>query len=164
MAYLQEENLSVHCYDIASTINKFSVDHQEDIYLSQLLYPSNRSELTDYASEKGKELSEPLEVHSFDLRTICSSDTTKKYFEILIKDSGTLHGLAYWFTLEYGWNIVVSNYYRDLAVNGNEQSNLNKQAVITFKSPISVEKEQKLKFAFLYSEGLIDFVIPNEEL
>ena len=62
----------------------------------------------------------------------------KKYFEILINDTGTLHGLAYWFKLEYGWNIVVSNYHRDL-VNGNELS-LNKQAVITFKSPISMKR------------------------
>ena len=44
----------------------------------------------------------------------------------------------------------------------SEILNLSKQACITFPSPVLVAKDEKLKFRFLYKNGLIDFVHTKE--
>ena len=163
MCYLKEDNSTVNNYDIASTLNKFSVSHQQDMCLSQLLCSpatTNGPIITENTGlqKEGKELSEPMIVHCLDMRTLSSCDKANKSFDIIAKNEGSANCLVYWFTLDYGWDVSISNYQRYGDLPSATCTNLNKQAMITFNPPISTVEGQCLKFVFLYCDGLIDFV------
>ena len=98
--------------------------------------------------------------------TLSSSDTVKKDFEICMTENGTANGIAYWFTQHYGWDVTLSNYEHSLSNKklnsyNKESLNMKNQACITFPG-ISVEKDESVKFTFLYSNGLIDFARAKE--
>lgn len=111
---------------------------------------------------ESKVLSDPFDVYSIDLMTFSSSDNVKKDIEIVVSESGTVQGIAYWFTQEYGWNVNVSNYCSP-NLGDNKTLNYYKQACIIFHSPLSVVRGETTKLTFLYSNGLIDFIQGTEE-
>ena len=142
-------------------MNIFSVNHLQDIDLNSLL-----SSAEDGDMEAGKFLSEPIDIFQFDITTLSLTDVVKKDFEISATNDGIVNGIAYWFTQDFGWDVRVTNYSESINQKSSNQfmskdseiMSLSKQACITFPSPVLVAKDERLKFKFLYSNGLIDFV------
>ena len=163
MSFVDDQN--VHGFKLASIMNQFSVNHLQDLDLHSLLSSGKCED-----AESGKFLSEPLDVFKFDLMALSSTDAVRKDFEIGINDNGAVNGIAYWFTQDCGWGVSVSNFHppttqnsQNFSQNGSSKNHsLLKQACITFPSPILVAKDEKFKFTFLYSNGLIDFVYLKE--
>lgn len=160
MVYVDDKN--AHGFDISSTFNKLSVNHLQDIDIHQLLSSSNKDRSNSMDLLEGKVLSDPFEVYSIDLMSFSASDNVKKDIEIVISHSGTAQGIAYWFSQDYGWDVNVSSY---CFPNFGEDKMFShyKQACITFHSPLSVVRGEKTKLAFLYSNGLIDFIQSTKE-
>ena len=165
MSFVDDKN--VHGLKLASVMNQFSVNHLQDLDLNSVVSYHPKNDPLNEAKNAGKMLSEPLKVFDFDLMTLSSSDIVKKDFEICISDNGTANGIAYWFTQHYGCDVTMSNYENSnikVDSSNDESLNMKKQACITFSPPgISVAKDDSIKFTFLYSNGLIDFVRAKEE-
>jgi hypothetical protein len=70
---------------ISEAVNKYSVNHQQDLTLSTLEH---------------RTLSEPTYVHSFDFRqeSECSDETNAVSVVGNLTDSGTVHAIIYWLT------------------------------------------------------------------
>ncbi|GAB1538560.1 hypothetical protein NUACC21_12220 [Scytonema sp. NUACC21] len=96
-------------------------------------------------------LSKPTTAFEFDFR-VDSLKPRQKEICVQVQHNGTVHGVVFWFELDLGNGVVLSN-----AVN-NEKSHWM-QAVQCFEQPMIVQKDELLKLMVRQSDTNIDFQI-----
>lgn len=117
--------------------NKGTIDLIEGIDMGTLNYyrPMYRHE--DIFNGEVSMLSDIIKIHEYDLASV-PDRLIKGKIETKIKNSGTVHGIAFWISNEFNGEVF--------------KNSTNKQLVYLFDNPTNVEKNENIHLGFLCSK------------